>query len=103
MDVVKPGELVGVEDQGGRVQDQLGGRPRQLLHLPGGRGVRCAKSLSIQYFINILQNSLIDVDIDIVIFTNFLVSSNLSSDENLLMNLEKFGLEVKYLEMIEDE
>ena len=63
MDVVKSGELVGVEDQSGRVQDQLGGRPCQLLHVPGGRGVRCAKSLSIQYFINILQNSLIDVDI----------------------------------------
>ena len=42
VDVVEPGELVGVEDEGGGVEDELGGGPGQLLHLPVGEveGVR---------------------------------------------------------------
>ena len=36
MDVVEPGELVGVEEEGGGVEDELGGGPGQLLHLPVG-------------------------------------------------------------------
>ena len=36
MDVVKPGEFVGVEEEGGGVEDELGGGPGQLLHLPVG-------------------------------------------------------------------
>lgn len=42
VDVVEPGELVVVEEEGGRVQDQLRGGPGQLLHLPLGevQGVR---------------------------------------------------------------
>ena len=44
MDVVQPGQLVGVEEEGGGVEDQLGGGPGQLLHLPVGEveGVRVA-------------------------------------------------------------
>ena len=44
MDVVQPGQLVGVEEEGGGVEDELGRGPGQLLHLPVGEveGVRVA-------------------------------------------------------------
>ena len=49
----------------------------RLEALPDGRGVQYAKSLSIQYFINIdiLQNSLIDIDMDI--FKNVLIDNDI--------------------------
>ena len=57
---------------------------------PGNRGVRYAKSLSIQYFIDIdiLQKSLIDIDI----FKNVLIDINIFRTGHIDIDIFKSGL-----------
>ena len=65
---------------------------------PPVRGVRYAKSLSIQYFINIdlLQNSLIDINIDKDISKNVLIDifQNVIIDIDTEINISRMALSI---------